>query len=109
MLAWLLAAMLRIKTAQAQILLATLASNRMKREVIQSCALVTLQSEARIRDVVRVLRRIAKAASKRNFLAHGTAGYHQKYPDAVTFARRAKRLSRPVTLIHHRNTLRFVN
>ena len=80
----LLSAVLRVKIAQATVILGTLMANKLKRDLIYNCALVSLSSEAQIKKIERIIRRTAKVASKRNFLAHGMAMYHQKFPDRVT-------------------------
>lgn len=84
MLSFLFAAVLRIKVAQATVILGTLNSNKIKRDLIQNCTMLSLTNEEKIRQIERVLRRIAKVSSKRNFLAHGIGGFHQKYPDRIT-------------------------
>ena len=84
MLSFLFAAILRIKVAQAQVVLGTLNSNKIKRDLIQNCATLSLSTVSKVKLIEGVLRRIAKVASKRNFLAHGIGGFHQKYPDRIT-------------------------
>lgn len=83
-LAILFSAVLRIRIAEAQVILGSLQANRPKRDLIQNCANLSLISDAKLKLVERILRRTAKAASKRNFLAHGMAGHHQKYPENIT-------------------------
>lgn len=83
-LATLFSSVLKIKIAEAQVVLGSLTANRPKRDLIQNCANLSLLSDLRVKQVERILRRTTKAASKRNFLAHGAASYHQKYPDRVT-------------------------
>ena len=83
-LATLFSAILRIKIAEAQVILGSLAANRPKRDLMQNCANLSLTSDAKLKMVERILRRTTKAASKRNFLAHGMAGHHQKHPDRIT-------------------------
>ena len=83
-LALLFSAVLRIKIAEAQVILGTLTANRPKRDLIMNCAKLSIMNMDKVKIIERLLRRTAKAASKRNFLAHGMAAYHQKYPDCVT-------------------------
>lgn len=83
-LSMLFAAILRIRQAEASVILGSLTANRTKRDLIANCANLVLVSDARLKQVERLLRRTGKAASKRNFLAHGQGLYHQKYPDRVT-------------------------
>jgi hypothetical protein len=83
-LAHLLSSILRIKIAQAVVILGTLMANKPKRDLIYNSALISLQSEQQIKKIERTMRRTAKVASKRNFLAHGMAMYHQKYPMMIT-------------------------
>jgi hypothetical protein len=62
----------------------TLTSNRLKRDHILNASRLIIHSESNLRSIERILARIRKAATKRNFLVHGMATMSTKYPGRIT-------------------------
>jgi len=84
-LSLLFSSILQIPPAMSDVVLSTITSNKIKRDLILNCASLSLASKQHQRDINGLMRRAAKIASKRNFLAHGKGAYHQRYPNQITF------------------------
>jgi hypothetical protein len=80
----LFACVLRTEVASAKVIFSTLTSNRLNRDCILNTSRLMIHSETHLHSIERILARIRKAAAKRNFLVHGTAGMNTKYPGRMT-------------------------
>ena len=80
----LLACILKCRHRLAYALLGTVTANKIRRDMIRNCALATFESQSHVKEIERILSRTARAAKRRNAIAHGLLGAHSEHPDKLT-------------------------
>jgi hypothetical protein len=81
-LALLLAVILNVEIPFGMSILASVSGFKVRRDLILNAARLAFYP-TRIKEVERIVRRVARAASKRNSLAHGVLTSHPEHPDRL--------------------------
>lgn len=79
----LLACILKCRIPQAHSIMGTVTANKVRRDMIRNCAIATFESQSHFKAIDRILRRVAKAAKRRNAIAHAMIGGHSEHPDKL--------------------------
>ena len=78
--AYLLAAILKTESQLAMAILGTVTSYNARRDIITNTARMVLVNEDDLNAVERICKRLARAAKRRNQIAHATLSYHPEHP-----------------------------
>ncbi len=78
--AYLLAAILKTESQLAMAILGTVTSYKARRDIITNTARMVLVNEDDLNAVERICKRLARAAKRRNQIAHATLSYHPEHP-----------------------------
>jgi hypothetical protein len=84
--ALLFASIIKTKMLYATVILATLAGNKLQRDVIMNAARMALR-KSDLKKVEALLRRCSNAATRRNQFAHGRFMFRPRYPNRIMVVR----------------------
>lgn len=79
----LLACTLKCRYHQAHAVLGTVTANKVRRDMIRNCALATFESQSHIKEIEKILSRVARGGKRRNAIAHGLLVAQSEYANKL--------------------------